>query len=136
MPRGLVTRVLRWRLARYVVASASGTVVDLASFLALFETGVPAVAAAVTGYIIGMVLHWFVSSRFVFPDRLGAPGWRRGSQQVLFAISALIGLLLTAGIVWAFEQAGSDPRLGKLVAMGTSFACVFLMRLLVVFRQP
>ena len=135
MPREFVRAVLRWRLARYMVASACGTVVDLASFLVLFRIGIPAVAAAVTGYVLGMVLHWFVSSRFVFADRLSAPGWQRGSQQLLFATSALVGLLLTAGIVWAFEQAGSDPRLGKLVAMAASFVCVFLIRLLVVFRR-
>ena len=117
-----------------MVASATGTVIDLASFFALFRWGVPAVGAAVAGYVLGMVAHWFVSSRFVFADRLAGPGLARGGQQVLFAVSAVVGLLLTAGSVAAVEGGGGDPRLGKLLAMVVSFACVFLIRLIWVFR--
>lgn len=126
---------MRWRLARYMVASAAGTVVDLGSFLALYGAGVAPVVAAVSSYILGMVLHWFISSRFVFADRLAGAGWERGGQQVLFAASAFAGLAITAGIVGLFEHLGSDPRIGKLIAMGASFVCVFLLRLFWVFRK-
>ena len=117
-----------------MVASATGTVIDLGSFLLLFRYGVPAVGAAIAGYVLGMVAHWFVSSRYVFADRLAVPGLARGGQQVLFAASAGVGLLLTAGIVAAVQNSGGDPRLGKLLAMLVSFACVFLIRLIWVFR--
>lgn len=126
---------MRWRLARYMVASAAGTGVDLGAFLALYGAGVAPVVAAVASYVLGMLLHWFVSSRFVFADRLAGAGWARGGQQALFAASAFAGLAITAGIVGLFEHLGSDPRLGKLVAMTASFVCVFLLRLLWVFRQ-
>ncbi|WP_226699625.1 GtrA family protein [Qipengyuania gaetbuli] len=131
-----VRALMRWRLARYMVASTAGTLVDFGTFLALFAAGVVApVVAAVASYVLGMVLHWFISSRFVFPDRLAGACWERGGQQVLFAASALAGLAITAGAVGLFEDAGRDPRLGKLVAMAGSFVCVFLIRLLWVFRQ-
>ena len=130
----LAEAILRFRLARYMVASATGTAIDLGSFLVLYRYGTPAIGAAVAGYVLGMIAHWFVSSRYVFADRLAGPGLARGRQQALFAASAVFGLLLTAGIVGVVESRGGDPRIGKLLAMGVSFASVFLLRLTLVFR--
>lgn len=132
---GLIGKLLHWRLARYMVASASGTVVDLGSFLILLAAGAAPVAAGISGYLLGMILHWFISSRFVFADRLAGPGLARGGQQVLFAASAALGLGITAGVIGWTQAAGIDPRLGKLAAMALSFLCVWLVRLLVVFRR-
>lgn len=132
--RALVEKLLRLRLARYMVASTAGTIIDLSGFLLLLAAGAPAVASAAASYCLGMVLHWFISSRFVFADRLAGPGLARGGQQALFALSALAGLAVTAGVVGAFEHAGADPRIGKLLAMALSFACVFLIRLTWVFK--
>ena len=110
-----------------MVASFAGTVVDLGGFLLLYGNGIAPVLAAVASYVMGVVIHWMVSSRFVFADRLASRGLARGTQQLLFALSALAGLAITAGI-------DVDPRIGKLVAMGASFLAVWTIRLLLVFR--
>ncbi len=123
------------RFARYVVASLAGTAVDLGCFFLLYAQGLWAGLAAAIGYACGTLVHWLVSSRFVFPDRLSEAGIRRGGQQALFVISALIGLGLTALIVGGAEAAGSDPRLAKIFAMGVSFLSVWLIRLTLVFRR-
>ena len=123
------------RFARYVVASLAGTAADLGCFLLLYSQGMLAGLAAALGYACGTLIHWLVSSRFVFSDRLSEPGLKRGGQQALFIISALIGLGLTTLIVSAAEAAGSDPRLAKLVAMGLSFLTVWVIRLNLVFRK-
>ncbi|TNE34702.1 MAG: GtrA family protein [Alphaproteobacteria bacterium] len=123
------------RFARYVIASFAGTVADLGAFLLLYSQGVLAGLAAAIGYSCGTLIHWLVSSRYVFPDRLSQPGIERGGQQVLFVISAMIGLGLTTLIVGAAETFGSDPRIAKLFAMGLSFATVWLIRLTLVFRR-
>ncbi|WP_245755730.1 GtrA family protein [Qipengyuania nanhaisediminis] len=131
---GLFHRIFQWRLARYMVASFAGTIVDLGGFLLLYANGMAPVGAATASYILGVAIHWIVSSRFVFADRLARPGMARGAQQVLFVLSALAGLAITAGIVWFAGEAEVDPRIGKLVAMGASFLAVWTIRLLFVFR--
>lgn len=75
-----VARFIRWRFARYVLASASATVIDLGTFLLLYAAGVYSGLAAVAGYALGTLLHWLISSRAVFADRLAEPGLKRGGQ--------------------------------------------------------
>lgn len=123
------------RFARYIVASLAGTAADLGCFLLLYSQGLLAGLAAAIGYACGTLVHWLVSSRFVFPDRLSEAGIKRGGQQAMFVVSALIGLGLTTLIVSAAAAAGSDPRLAKLFAMALSFFTVWLIRLLLVFRS-
>ncbi len=135
-PISRITQLARARFVRYVVASALGTIVDLGSFLLLYSLGMLAGVAAAIGYASGTLMHWLISSRFVFPDRLSKPGLKRGGQQVLFVVSALLGLGLTTLIVSMADAEGFDPRLAKLFAMGVSFLTVWLVRLTVVFRKP
>lgn len=123
------------RFVRYVVASILGTMVDLGSFLLLYAMGMLAGLAAAIGYASGTLMHWLISSRFVFPDRLSKPGIKRGGQQILFVISAMLGLGLTTLIVSMADATGSDPRIAKLIAMGVSFLTVWLVRLTIVFRK-
>lgn len=127
-------RILEWRFARYVGASASAAAIDLGSFLLLYSWQVAAGFAAVIGYALGTLTHWLISSRAVFADRLADPGLRRGGQQIMFVLSALLGLGLTAAIVAGADAAGYDPRWAKIAAMAASFLSVWLVRLTVVFR--
>lgn len=97
--------------------------------------GMLAGLAAALGYAIGTLVHWLISSRFVFPDRLSEPGLKRSGQQAMFIASALLGLGLTTLIVSSADAAGLDPRIAKLFAMGLSFLTVWLVRLTWVFRK-
>lgn len=133
--RQYVARLTGWRFARYGLASATGTIVDLLSFLFLYSLGLLAGLAAAIGYALGTVVHWYISSRFVFADRLSKPGLERGGQQAMFVASALLGLGLTTLIVSSADAAGMDPRIAKLFAMGLSFLTVWLVRLTLVFRK-
>ena len=132
--KDFVASFFRWRLARYSVASASGTLVDIASLSMLYAVGVAAGIAAAVGYAVGTLVHWLVSSRFVFPDRLADAGLKRGGQQVLFVASAVLGIALTSAIVSWGVEAGAHILLAKAVAMTASFIAVFLARLTIVFR--
>lgn len=129
-----IARLFRWRFARYALASVCATVVDLGTFLLLYTAGMFAGVAAVVGYALGTFVHWLISSRAVFADRLAKPGIKRGAQQAAFVLSAILGLGLTAAIVTGAAAAGFDPRLAKLAAMAVSFLSVWLVRLILVFR--
>jgi len=133
--KNFVAAFLRWRLARYSVASAAGTLVDIAILSLLYGFGVAAGIAAAIGYAIGTLVHWLVSSRYVFPDRLADAGLRRGGQQVLFIASAALGIALTSLIVSWSVEAGAHIALAKATAMTASFFAVFLVRLTIVFRR-
>jgi len=67
------------------------------------------------------------------------PGGGRGGcvvwgEGVFFAISALIGLALTGGVVALATQLGASPLLAKIFAVGTSFTAVYAIRKWGIFR--
>jgi putative flippase GtrA len=123
------------RFVRYVLASVGALAVDLGSFLALLSLGVMAAPASAAGYSLGIVAHWLMSSRAVFQDNVAERGSVRTRQKALFVISALIGLVLTTGIVGAADWSGIDPRVAKIVAMAVSFTVTWLLRSRIVFRS-
>ena len=130
----MITRLADVRLVRYLLASVGALAVDMGCFLALLALSVWPAAASAFGYCAGIVAHWLMSSRAVFNDSVAERGAERTRQKALFVASALLGLGLTAGIVYAGDTAGLDPRLAKLVAIAVSFAATWLVRQKVVFR--
>lgn len=137
---GLVGRLfapstLAGRFVRYSFASASGTVIDLMAFALLISGGIGVGVSAATGYLLGTVWHWEVTSKKVFPDRLALDRRRRRLQQGQFFASALLGLILTTCIVKLGTLQGFDAAPAKFAAMCASFTSVWLVRLLFVFAE-
>lgn len=130
----MLARLRDVRLVRYLLASVGALAVDMACFLALLAVGMWPASASAIGYCAGIVAHWLLSSRAVFADTVAERGRARTRQKALFVVSALLGLALTSGIVWAGDSAGLDPRLAKLVAIGCSFTLTWVLRKKVVFR--
>jgi putative flippase GtrA len=123
---------------RYVVVSVAALAVDMGVFLVLLETGMVSAVAAAVGYAFGIAAHWTLSSRKVFQDRVSERGSTgRMQQKAMFAVSAILGLLVTMGIVGIGDIFGIDPRIAKITAIGVSFMLTYLLRNLLVFRtQP
>ena len=122
-------------LVRYLLASISALAVDLGVFLVLIETHFGPAGASALAYSAGIVAHWLLSSRRVFASSVAPGGPERTKQKMLFVLSALIGLALTAAIVGAASGAGINPRLAKLVAVVVSFGATWLLRERIVFRR-
>jgi putative flippase GtrA len=121
------------RYFRYVAVSAAALGVDMALFLTLIAGGVLATLASGLGYCLGIFVHWFLSSRFVFGAQLAEDSAARNKQKGLFVGSALLGLGLTMLIVGVSAAAGFDPRAAKIVAIAVSFNVTYLLRKVVVF---
>jgi putative flippase GtrA len=130
----LLDRLRRVTLVRYALASVAALAVDMGMFLGLLRIGVPATPASAAGYAVGIAVHWLASSRVVFNGHLADAGLARTRQQVLFVASALVGLVLTTGVVGVLSGLGLDPRLAKVAAIIASFAVTWLLRQRIVFR--
>lgn len=124
---------VRFVPGRYLAASVVALGFDMGSFLMLLAVGMAAASASALSYSLGIVVHWFISSRAVFVDGVAERGPARTRQKALFVASALIGLALTAGIVGLGSAIGIDPRIAKIAAVGVSFLATWLLRARVVF---
>lgn len=118
---------------RYLAASVIALMVDMALLWVLLAGGSPAPAASALSYSAGILVHWLISSRLVFPDGAAPDGVGRWRQKGLFLVSAFVGLSLTVMIVSLGDLAGLDPRLAKLPAIAISFLANYLLRKHVVF---
>jgi putative flippase GtrA len=133
MQRRAAKFIRRILYARYVLASAVALAADLSSFLVLLQMKVPAVPASMVGYILGLGVHWVLSSRFVFAGKTAANAPERMRQKMMFMASALVGLAITAAIIEGGLQWGVGPSLAKLVAIGISFHATYILRRSIVF---
>lgn len=121
---------------RYLVVSIGALAVDLGLFLLLLQMGMLSMAASAIGYSAGIVVHWFLSSRKVFGDRVSDKGTsERTQQKAMFAMSAVLGLGMTTAIVGAGDALGFDPRIAKVVAIGVSFQLTYMLRNVIIFRS-
>lgn len=133
--RTLARSTLAGRFVRYSFASASGTVIDLMGFALLLNGGFGVGISAATGYLLGTLWHWEVTSRTVFADRIAADTRGRRRQQAQFFASGMLGLILTTCIVKLGTLQGFDAAPAKFAAMCASFTSVWLVRLLLVFAE-
>ena len=131
--RALIRNVAGVRVLRYLLASLFSLGIDIGCFLVLLRIGTAPMPASAAGYALGIVAHWWVSSRAVFADSVADAGPERTRQKALFVASALAGLAMTTLVVGAGAALGLDPRLAKLAAIALSFALTWLLRRQVVF---
>lgn len=122
-------------LLRYLLASVVALGVDMLAFLLLLDIGFPAAAASALAYVLGIIVHWLISSRKVFATSVAGRGIARTRQKAMFLLSALMGLGLTTTIVGTGSWAGIDPRTAKIFAIGVSFFATWLVRKNLVFRK-
>jgi putative flippase GtrA len=132
---GWIAFFRRLTFIRYAVVSVAALAVDLGLFLALLQIGMESTFAAAAGYAVGILAHWTLSSRKVFQDRVSERGTRERTQQkAMFVVSALLGLVVTMGIVGTGDALGVDPRIAKVMAIGISFILTYLLRNVMIFR--
>jgi len=117
---------------RYLVVSAGALGCDVAVYAALIAGGIMATAAGAAGYTFGLLVHYALSARWVFPD--GERRRRTAPTLVKFAATGLIGLAATAAIIDALTRNHLAGALSaKAVAVVTSYLIVYLLRRTYVF---
>lgn len=127
-------RAVMPQVSAYVVVSALALAVDLVFFQTLVTIGIRPKLAGAAGYMTGLALHYVLSKTFVFD--VSASAKSKLQRRLEFFASGLIGLLITAGIIWlATEMLHVHASIAKLAAVAISFVVVFLIRRQIVFAM-
>ena len=117
---------------RYLVVSAVALGCDVAVYASLIGSGVRATAAGAAGYSFGMLVHYALSTRWVFPDREGAR--RTAPTLAKFLATGFLGLATTAAIVEVLTREHIVGAFAaKAAAVGAAYAAVFVLRRSYVF---
>ena len=130
LPAGLLG--LGGESLRYLVVSAIALACDVAVYATLIGSGMRATAAGAAGYTFGILVHYALSTRWVFPD---PDGMRRTAPTLAkFLATGLLGLATTAAIIDVLTRehiAGAFAA--KAAAVGAAYTTVFLLRRIYVF---
>ncbi|WP_373490827.1 GtrA family protein [Parasphingorhabdus sp.] len=123
----------RFSLTRYLLASVVSLAFDVALFMVMVAFLVDPGWASAAGYSAGIVVHWLISSSFVFPGKT-RDGAALQLQRLGFIGTAVLGLGITVSIVSGLTSAGVLPVMAKAAAVAVSFFAVYLTRKYGVFR--
>lgn len=128
-------RLLGEDRVRYVLVSCAALGVDTIITLNFTWAGLPPALCAAAGYVVGLGLHWVLSSRFVFAAELSASQGARARQAALFFASGIGGLAVTVSTFTTAVTLGVPALIAKAFAVGISFVVVYLIRRHLIFPQ-
>jgi putative flippase GtrA len=119
---------------RYLVASAVALAVDAGVYIALIRlVNVHYLAAAPTGYVLGIVVIYLLSTRWVFRERRLASA---RSEFLIFALIGIAGLLLNQLVIYlCVERLATSFELAKLASAVIVFGVNFGGRKLILFTR-
>lgn len=119
------------QVPRALVVSVLALGVDFGLYAICLQVGIPALLAAVLGYLAGGVVQYVLCSLWVFSttlknDPLGFAA---------FLVLSLVGLGITELVILMVNTwLGFDPYLAKIGAVGLAFTWNFLSRKYLLFR--
>jgi len=123
---------MKKELFLYAAVSALALAVDVAVlYLATARFTMPGYLATALAYAIGLAVHYVLSVRYVFTYRRMAS--QRRIEVTVYALTGLVGILLSAGIVHAGDLLDQSLAVSKLVAIAVSFIAVFMIRKITLF---
>ena len=123
----------RFSLTRYLLASIISLAFDVALFMVLVALSFDPGLSSAAGYTAGILVHWLISSSFVFPGKARA-GSALHLQRLGFIATAVLGLGITVAMVSWLTEMGSEPVVAKGAAVFVSFFAVYITRKFGVFR--
>ena len=119
------------QVPRALIVSVFALAIDFGLYAICLYVGLPALLAALIGYLAGGVLQYVLCSWWVFSTSLknDALGF------VAFSILSLVGLGITELVILVVHDwLGIHPYPAKIFAVGLAFAWNFLSRKYLLFR--
>ena len=126
-------RVLRESIG-YLLASVVALACDVAVLAMLVRLHADNVSAAAIGYCAGLAVHYLLATRFVFHHRRYRDV--RLVETGLYAVTGVVGLVLSAAIVWLGDVAGMGLPVSKAIAVVASFVTIYVLRRWLLFAAP
>ena len=123
----------RFSITRYLLASIVSLAFDVALFMVLVAFASDPGWASAAGYSAGIIVHWLISSTFVFPGKTREGGGLQ-LQRLGFVGTAILGLGITVSIVSGLTELEILPVVAKGAAVFVSFFAVYVTRKYGVFR--
>lgn len=130
--RTVALRALLGQFLRYGVVGGVAFVADMGTLLLLAEAwGWHYLVAAASGFSVGVLVNYVLSTRWVF-ERRADLSW--GAEFLGFALIGVLGLAWNEIAIWVcVEVVGVHYGLAKLVATGLVFLWNFFGRKYLVF---
>jgi len=127
-------RIAVWEGSRYAAASAVALLADAAVYLSLIHVAaVHYMLAAPAGYVLGILLIYLLSTRWVFNDRRLASV---RSEFAIFVLIGIFGLLLNQLVIYVcVERFSSSYELAKVASAAIVFGFNFGGRKLILFTR-
>ncbi|NJB94328.1 GtrA family protein [Xanthomonas arboricola] len=117
----------------YLLASAVALLADLGIFGLLARWGWGWYGAAAAGFVVGSLVAYVISVRWVFATRRFHS---HSAELATFVIIGCLGLLVVQGVMWScIEWLGMPGSIARLIAVGFSFTSNFVLRKLILFRS-
>jgi len=119
---------------RYLVASVVALAADASLYLGLIRFfGLHYLAAAPVGYVVGVLIIYFLSTRWVFSNRRLMSARR---EFLIFVSIGGIGLALNQGVIFfCVEKLFTSYELAKLASAAIVFGFNFSGRKLLLFTR-
>jgi putative flippase GtrA len=118
---------------RYFAVSLLAFMLDLGAFSASLRIfGLPWAVAATLGFVVGLLVAYVLSVRFVFTNRKlrQAPS----VELLTFSLVGVCGLGVTQLVLWfGIERLNANPEVSKFCAAGFTFIFNFVVRKLMLF---
>ncbi len=122
------------QFVRYGFVGGLAYSIDLISLFALTElVGIHYLVSAVVAYLLGLVVNYLLSVRWVFSSRnITDPKM----EFVVFTLLGIVGLLLNELIIWGFaELLLLHYMVSRVLSAFITFPTKFALRKLLLFRD-
>ncbi len=126
--RQLLAQLLALTYIRYGIVSVLALGLDMASLMGLHLVGVASWQASALAYMIGAVLHWELSVRYVFPKPKDRDDYIKKLLQYIGA--GACGVVITSATIYvAVDWLELSLLLSKAIAVLIVFNMVYAVRL-------
>jgi putative flippase GtrA len=120
--------------SRYLLASAAALALDASVYMALIRLGgIHYLAAAPIGYVLGILVIYLLSTRWVFSNRRLT---NVRSEFFVFTLIGIVGLLLNQVVIYlCVDGLSMSYELAKLTSASLVFCFNFAGRKLILFTR-
>lgn len=126
---------------RFVGVGGLSFVIDVLVLVSFQEMGMKRIdngflVSAAAGFIISLIVHYFMSAKWVFADNEIKTARDHAVAGVLFAVTNVVGLLLNEFLMWiGVALLGVHYIIVKIVAAGVVMVWNYFCQRLLVFRK-